>query len=166
MLISPSVPCRKHWDVTRQIKSLAQLIQSAQNGWGGDLWLLCEGFWRGRAVVWPYESCLAGIHSKSGNSTGSSEGKKDVTSCHLNGILNSKHISGSNCARPLPLKWTQRKKWNLSLFCIFEHFCENKEGFWVKGKFQRDHIYRINSLTFNWSECLKLLLVAVQLHHL
>lgn len=52
VLIFPSVPCRKHWDVTRQIKSLAQLIRSAQNGWGGDLWLLCEGLWRGGDRRW------------------------------------------------------------------------------------------------------------------
>lgn len=151
MLISPSVPCRKHWDVTRQIKSLAQLIRSAQNGWGGDLWLLCEGFCMGGDGWWC--DLMSPVWHEFIQNLGIPLEVK-WTSCNLNGIFNSKHISVSTCAKAHFLAHTEcppEEKWNVStLLCRCQML---KHVMWVQEKLKLNHICRISCSTFNESEC-------------
>lgn len=115
VLIFPSVPCRKHWDVTRQIKSLAQLIRSAQNGWGGDRrW--CDLM----SPVWQEFIQNLGIPLEV------KRGKRCNIS-NLNGILSSKHIFCLGVCQDTffwcHIQLPSREKRNLStLLCIFKHF--------------------------------------------
>ena len=174
VLIFPCVPCRKHWDVTRQIKSLAQLIRSAQNGWGGDLWLLCEGFWRGGDRRWcdltspVWQRFIQNLGIPVEVQRGKKRHHATWMECLIVSIFWVRHLPSHIfvlfflCYIQLP----SREKWNLSKrLYMFKKLRRIESDFWgEQEKFKRDNICRISCLTSNWSECLKVLLL-VQLYH-